>query len=136
MRRSIRTVAVVALCVLMGTVLRAQAPAPLPVADAGKFMGTWALTLESPQGAFTMNMALTDVEGKVACELTSDVMPPQKVTDVSKSGNDLVLKYQGDFQGQAFAAKVTLTPVDDAKVSINFDVMDGQFMMTGVGIKK
>ena len=82
MRRSIRTVAVVALCVLMGTALRAQAPAPLPVADAGKFMGTWALTLESPQGAFTMNMALTDVEGKVACELTSDVMPPQKVTDV------------------------------------------------------
>ena len=47
-----------------------------------------------------------------------------------------MLKYQGDFQGQAFAAKVTLTPVDDAKVSINFDVMDGQFMMTGVGNKK
>ena len=136
MRRSLRLVAAVSLSVLMGTALGAQAPAPLSTADAGKFMGTWALTLESPQGAFNMNMALTDIDGKVACELTSDVMPAQKVADISKAGNDLVLKYQGDFQGQAFAAKVTLTPVDDAKVNINFDVMDGQFVMTGVGVKK
>jgi hypothetical protein len=61
--------------------------------------------------------------------------PPQKVTDISKAGNDLVLKYQGDFQGQAFAAKITLTPVED-KLGINFDIMDGQFLMSGVGTKK
>ena len=60
-------------------------------------------------------MTLTDVEGKVACELTSE--------------------YQGNFQGQAFAAKITLTPVED-KLGVNFDVMDGQFMMSGVGTKK
>ena len=98
-------------------------------------MGTWVLTLDSPQGPFALTMALTDADGKVACELTSDVMPAQKVTDISKAGNDLVLKYQGDFQGQAFAAKITLTPVED-KLGVNFDVMDGQFMMTGVGAKK
>jgi hypothetical protein len=137
MRGTLRVVAAAALCLLMGSALRAQAPAaPLPVADAAKFMGAWTLTLDSPQGPFAMTMTLTDVEGKVACELTSDVMPAQKVSDISKAGNDLVLKYQGDFQGQAFAAKVTLTPVDDAKVGINFDVMDGQFLMTGVGVKK
>jgi hypothetical protein len=135
MRRSIRNVVVVALCALMGSALRAQPPAPLSTADAGKFMGAWLLTLESPQGPFAMTMTLTDHDGKVACELTSDVMPAQKVEDVSKSGNDLVLKYQGDFQGQAFAAKITLTPVED-KLGITFDVMDGQFMMTGVGTKK
>ena len=135
MRRSIRTVVVVALCVLMGSALRAQAPAPLSTADAGKFMGAWLLTLESPQGPFAMTMTLSDSDGRVACELTSDIMPAQKVEDISKSGNDLVLKYQGDFQGQAFSAKITLTPVDD-KLGITFDVMDGQFMMTGVGTKK
>jgi hypothetical protein len=135
MRKSMRTVVVVALCALMGSSLRAQAPAPLTTADAGNFMGAWLLTLESPQGPFAMTMTLTDSDGKVACELTSDIMPAQKVTDVSKSGNDLVLKYQGDFQGQAFAAKITLTPVED-KLGITFDVMDGQFMMTGVGTKK
>ena len=137
MRRSIRAAVVVAVCLLSGAALRAQAPAPapLPTSEAEKFMGAWLLTLDSPQGPFAMTMTLTDVEGKVACELTSDIMPAQKVTDISKSGNDLVLKYQGDFQGQAFSAKITLTPVED-KLGINFDVMDGQFMMSGVGTRK
>ena len=135
MRRSMRALVAVTLCALMGSALGAQAPAPLSTAAAAKFMGAWLLTLESPQGPFALTMTLTDSDGKVACELTSDIMPAQKVTDVSKAGNDLVLKYQGDFQGQAFAAKITLTPVDD-KLGVNFDVMDGQFMMTGVGTKK
>jgi hypothetical protein len=135
MRRSIRLAIVVALCVLGGSALRAQT-APLMTADAGKFMGAWVLTLDTPQGPFVLTMTLTDADGKVACELTSDAMPAaQKVTDISKSGNDLVLKYQGDFQGQAFAAKVTLTPVDD-KLGVVFDIMDGQFTMSGVGAKK
>ena len=135
MRRTLRTALIVALCTVMGSALRAQAPAPLMTADAGKFMGAWLLTLDSPQGPFAMTMTLTDADGKVACELTSDVMPAQKVSDVSMAGNDLVLKYQGDFQGQAFAAKITLTPIEE-KLAVNFDIMDGQFMMTGVGVKK
>jgi hypothetical protein len=133
MRRSIHAAVVVALCLLTGTALRAQPPVPLSTADAAKFMGAWLL--DSPQGPFALTMTLTDVEGKVACELTSDIMPAQKVTDISKSGDDLVLKYQGDFQGQAFTAKITLTPVDD-KLGVAFDVMDGQFMMSGTGTKK
>ena len=133
MRQSIRAAVVVAVCLWSGAALRGQST--LATAEAEKFMGAWLLTLDSPQGPFAMTMTLTDVEGKVACELTSDIMPAQKVTDISKSGNDLVLKYQGDFQGQAFSAKITLTPVED-KLGINFDVMDGQFMMSGVGTKK
>ena len=134
MRHASRLAVALALVVSAGSALRAQ-PSSLPTADAAKFMGVWILTLDSPQGPFALTMTLTDVEGKVACELTSDIMPAQKVTDISKSGNDLVLKYQGDFQGQAFAAKITLTPVDD-KLGVNFDVMDGQFMMSGTGVKK
>ena len=133
MRRSMHLAGVVVLLAVAGVALRAQAP--LTTADAGKFMGTWILTLDSPQGPFALTMNLTDADGKVACELTSDVMPAQKVTDISKAGNDLVLKYQGDFQGQAFAAKITLTPVED-KLGVVFDVMDGQFTMSGVGVKK
>jgi hypothetical protein len=134
MRRISHLAVALALVVFAGSALRAQASS-LAVADAAKFMGTWILTLDSPQGPFALTMTLTDVEGKVACELTSDIMPAQKVTDISKSGNDLVLKYQGDFQGQAFAAKMALTPVED-KLGVNFDVMDGQFMMSGTGVKK
>ena len=135
MRRSMRAAVVVALFALTGSAVRAQAPAPLPTSEAAKFMGAWVITLESPQGPFSMTLTVSDNAGNAAAELTSDFMPAQKVTDISKSGDDLVLKYQGDFQGQAFAAKITLTPADD-KLGVNFDVMDGQFMMTGVGTKK
>ena len=135
MRESVRVAVVVAVCALIGSVLSAQAPPPLATADAGKFMGAWLLTLESPQGAFSMTLTLSDNDGNVAAELTSDMAPPQKVTDISKAGNDLIFKYQGDFQGQAFAAKITLTPVED-KLGINFDIMDGQFMMSGAATKK
>ncbi len=135
MRRSMRAAVVVALFALTGSAVRAQVPAPLPTSEAAKFMGAWVITLESPQGPFSMTLTVSDNAGNAAAELTSDIMPAQKVTDISKSGDDLVLKYQGDFQGQAFAAKITLTPADD-KLGVNFDVMDGQFMMTGVGTKK
>jgi hypothetical protein len=135
MRRSMRAAVVVALFALTGSAVRAQAPAQLPTSEAAKFMGAWVITLESPQGPFSMTLTVSDNAGNAAAELTSDIMPAQKVTDISKSGDDLVLKYQGDFQGQAFAAKITLTPADD-KLGVNFDVMDGQFMMTGVGTKK
>ena len=135
MRRSIRTAVVVALFALTGSAVRAQAPAPPPTAEAAKFMGAWVITLESPQGPFSMTLTVSDNAGNTAAELTSDIMPAQKVTDISKAGDDLVLKYQGDFQGQAFAAKITLTPTDE-KLGVNFDVMDGQFMMKGVGTKK
>ena len=135
MRRFARLVVAAALCTVMGSAVRAQAPAAVTPADATKFMGAWTLTLDSPQGPFSLAMTLSDVEGKVVGELASDVMGTQKVTDISKAGEDLVLKYQGDFQGQAFAAKITLTPVED-KLGVNFDVMDGQFMMSGVGTRK
>jgi hypothetical protein len=124
---------VVALALLVSSAASAQSA--LPTADAAKFMGAWTLSLDSPQGPFTMTLTLSDKGGKVAGELTSDIAPPQDVTDITKSGEDLVLKYQGDFQGQAFAAKITLTPQAE-KLSIAFDVMDGQFMMNGTGTKK
>lgn len=99
-------------------------------------MGTWVLNLDSPQGSFAMNFSLTEKEGKVTGELTSDVAPAQEVTDISKSGEDLVLKYAGNFQGNSFDAKITLTPSGDKAVNLVFDVNNGQFMMNGTGTKK
>jgi hypothetical protein len=118
---------------VVSTVAAAQTPAAS--ADVLKFMGAWVLTLESPQGSFSMTFTLSDKDGKAAGELTSDIAPPQPITDITKSGDDLVLKYEGNFQGQAFAAKITLTPIED-KLTVAFDVMDGQFMMSGMGVKK
>ena len=122
-------------CSALG-VSRALAQAPIASADVAKFMGAWELTLESPQGAFNMTLTMSDKAGKAAAELTSDMAPAQDVTDISKEGEDLVLKYEGNFQGQAFNAKINLTPDAAGKLKVNFDIMNGQFMMSGTGVKK
>jgi hypothetical protein len=60
----------------------------------------------------------------------------QKVTDITKSGDDVVLKFAGDFQGNPFDAAITLTPDGTDKCKVTFDVNSGQFMMSGTGTKK
>src|SRR5262245_6364921 len=115
--------------------LNLAAQSSLAVADASKFMGTWVVAMDTPQGAFSMNVSISNKAGKVAGEISSDVLPTQEITDISKSGEDLVLKYASDFQGQSFNVKITMT-VDGAKGKVIFDAADGQFVMEGAANKK
>jgi hypothetical protein len=135
MMRTAQRVGVAVMLSLAATAIATGQDALKP-ADVEKFMGTWVLNLDSPQGSFAMNFSLTEKEGKVTGELTSDIAPAQEVTDISKSGEDLVLKYTGNFQGNSFDAKITLTPSGDKAVNLVFDVNNGQFMMNGTGTKK
>jgi hypothetical protein len=129
-----RFVGTVALAIALSTGLGA---AQLTVADAGAFMGTWSLNLDTPQGSFEQTMVLKDEGGKAVAELSSQMAPEvQKVTDVSKKGNDLVLKFAGNFQGNPFDAEITLVPDGTDKVKVTFDVNGGQFTMSGTGTKK
>jgi hypothetical protein len=128
---------------LLGTIALALAlsvnlgAAQLTVADAGAFMGSWILTLDSPQGAFEQTMVLKDEGGKAVAELSSQMQPDvQKVTDVTKKGNDLVLKFAGNFQGNPFDAEITLVPEGSDKAKVTFDINGGQFTMNGTGVKK
>jgi hypothetical protein len=109
----------------------------LTVADLGMFTGEWTLTLDSPQGPFEQSVVFKDEGGKAIAEMTSAIQPEaQKVTDISKSGADVVLKFAGNFQGNPFDAAVTLTPDGTDKCKVTFDVNSGQFMMNGTGMKK
>jgi hypothetical protein len=109
----------------------------LSPADAGAFMGSWSLMLDTPQGAFEQTMVLKDEGGKVIAEISNQMAPEvQKVTDVSKKGDDLILKFAGNFQGNAFDAMITMTPDGTDKAKVTFDVNGGQFTMSGTGTKK
>lgn len=113
------------------------ASAQLASADAGNYMGSWTLTLDGPQGAFEQSMILKDEGGKAVAELSNEMQPEvQKVTDVTKAAEDLVLKFAGNFQGQPFDAVITLTPDGTDKVKVTFDINAGQFSMSGTGVKK
>jgi hypothetical protein len=132
MARLIGTIAVV--LALSSQVASAQT---LTVADLGMFTGEWTLTLDSPQGAFEQSVVFKDEDGKAIAEMTSAIQPEaQKVTDISKSGTDVVLKFAGNFQGNPFDAAVTLTPDGTDKCKVTFDVNGGQFTMSGTGAKK
>jgi hypothetical protein len=126
------TVALVALAPLV-----VSAQTALTSADAAPFLGTWTVTLDTPQGAFEQTILLKEADGKVLGEITSAMQPgAQPIDEISKSGNDLVLKFQGDFQGNAFQAAITLTPDGADRANVTFDVMNGQFVMQGTGVKK
>jgi hypothetical protein len=108
----------------------------LTVADLGVFAGEWTLTLDSPQGPFEQSLAFKDEGGKAVAELHNEMLGTTKVTDISKDGDNVVLKYAGNFQGNPFDAAVTLTPDGTDKCKVTFDVNAGQFSMSGTGTKK
>jgi hypothetical protein len=130
-----RLTGTVALAVVLVTgVISAQALSP---ADAGAFMGSWTLALDTPQGNFEQSMVLKDEGGKVVAEISNQMTPDvQKVTDVSKKGDDLILKFAGNFQGNPFDAVITMTPDGTDKCKVMFDVNSGMFTMSGTGTKK
>ena len=129
-----RLLGTVALAIALSTGLGAAQLAP---ADAAAFMGSWTLMLDSPQGAFEQTVVVKDEGGKVIAEISSQIQPDtQKVTDVTKSGEDLVLKFAGNFQGNPYDAMITMTPDGSDKAKVTFDVNGGQFTMSGTGTKK
>jgi hypothetical protein len=114
-----------------------KAQSSLAVAEAAAFLGTWTITLDSPQGPFEQVLELKDAGGRVSGQITSAIAPePTQVSDIAKDGEDLVLKFNGDFQGTAFTAKITMSLQGSDKAKATFDVMDGQFVMDGTAVKK
>ena len=129
-----RLLGTLALAIALSTGIGA---AQLTPADAGAFMGSWSLMLDSPQGAFEQTMVLKDEGGKAVAEISNQMQPEvQKVTDVTMKGTDLILKFAGNFQGNPFDAMITMTPDGTDKAKVTFDVNGGQFTMSGTGIKK
>lgn len=131
-RRFLIAAAVVVLLPFTG-----YAQSQLATSDATAFMGSWELGLDTPQGPMAMTLSLKDVGGKVAAEISAPPMLPdvQKITDVSKDGTGLLLKYMLEAQGMQIPTKILLAPVGD-KWKASFDFMDGQFTVEGTATKK
>jgi len=132
-RRMLMVVALVVLALSRG----ASAQAGLAVADAAAFMGGWTLGLDTPQGALSMDLTIKDEAGKVTGSISAEPMVPgvSKITDITKDGGNLVLKYVLEVQGMSVPTKITLVPVGD-KWKASFDFADGQFNVDGTADKK
>ena len=109
----------------------------LAVADAAAFMGAWELGLDTPQGAMTMELSIKDAGGKVVGSISAPPVMPnsQEITDITKDGGKLLLKYVLEVQGMQIPAVITLIP-DGDKWKANFDFAGGQFVIDGTATKK
>ena len=109
-----------------------SAQSALDTSEAGAFMGSWAISLQSDYGPFEFGLELTDQGGKVAASVGSPdpAGGMTSVTDITRSGEGLVLSYEFDAQGQLVPASLTLTP-DGEDLTVVFSIADGAFIADG-----
>ncbi len=132
----VRRLAVVA--ALLGVVVSpraAWAQSQLDTSEAGAFLGSWTVALESDFGPIEFPLELKDEGGKVAAMVgipdpAGGAGPPVAVTDVSRSGEALVLNYEFDAEGQFVPVALFLTPNDDGLAAV-FEIADGAFSASG-----
>jgi len=105
------------------------AQSQLPVAEARQFLGTWNLALQTDMGPFEFGLALRDVEGRVAAQVRSE-LGNVEVDTVRRSGDNLVLEYALNAQGQSIPVSMTLRPDGDA-MRATMDFAGGMFTAIG-----
>ena len=114
--------------------LGSSAQSALDASEAEAFIGAWTIALDTDFGAFDMDLKVEDQGGKVAVSIgapTQDGMA--NVTDITRSGEGLVLAYEVDAQGQLFPISVTLTRDGEGlTAAFNFG---GQFSASGTGTR-
>jgi carbohydrate-selective porin OprB len=133
MKMMMRTLAALALAAVLP--LAASAQSSLDTSQAQAFLGSWSASFESPQGELVLDVVITDQSGKVAASIGAEVMGGmQDVTNISRSGDNLVLRYEIDAQGQMAPVALTLAP-DGAALNATMDFADGMFVMEGRATK-
>jgi hypothetical protein len=110
------------------------APTPATEADVQALLGDWTISGESQMGPFAVWLTMAVAEGKPVATLSSEIQAPTEITDITRSGDSLVLSYFFDYEGNAIPSVLTLTPNAD-KLDASFSFADGAFEMGGVGQK-
>lgn len=105
----------------------------VPVAEAETFIGNWELPLATDMGPFEMTIDITNADGQVAAAVGSP-QGAQAVEDISKSGEDLVLTYSMDAQGQSIPVMLTLRP-DSDDLAVTVDAAGGMFVASGTATR-
>src|SRR5438067_11343409 len=82
-------------------------------ADAKAWMGEWALTIQGGRGPQERQLTIKDMGGKVVATLGGGRGGPIEITDVSKKGSDVVLKFKQQGRGGEADVVMTLTMQPD-----------------------
>lgn len=112
-----------------------KAPARATLENAAAFLGEWVLNLEGPNGPAAMALVLKNNAGRIAGEISSETQPGQTISEFTRRGTALELRYTFDFEGTHIEGVVTLTS-DKGKMAASASFADGAFVMEGTATKK
>lgn len=111
-----------------------SAQSELDTSEAEAFIGDWNLPIDAEFGSFELLLEIQDQDGKVAINIGAPDFGMTSVTDITMSGETMVLNYDTDAQGQLISVTVTLER-DGENVSFQLDAAEGAFSVSGIGTR-
>jgi hypothetical protein len=117
-----------------GQTTQATSPIATPE-DAKPFLGSWTTTFDSPQGPVTFDIEVNLDSGDPGATVKNALIGESTVTDVTKSGTSLILRYVVDVQGTQVSVDISLAP-DGENLKANFSFLGGQFAASSVATRK
>ena len=108
--------------------------ASMASADAKAWMGDWTLTIEGGRGPQERALTIKDMGGKVAASLGGGRGGPIEISDISKKGTDLVLKFKQQGRGGEVDVVLTLSTQADGTLKVTQQL--GTNTQNGTGKKK
>lgn len=92
---------------------------------AQQFVGSWAATLQTPDGDVPVVLRVLDENGQVGVQLGND-QGGMDIEDVQRSGEALVARYAMDYQGMEIPAVIRMTRDGDA-LATSWSFADGMY---------
>jgi hypothetical protein len=105
------------------------------VEDAKPFLGSWTTTFDSPQGAVTFDIDINVDSGDPGATVKNALIGESTVTDVTKAGTALILRYEVNVQGTQVSVDISLVP-EGENLKANFSFMGGQFAASSLATRK
>ncbi len=110
------------------------AASPATAADIAPFGGNWLVTIAVMGRDATFAVLVKADQATPSVTIEADGQPTVNVTDISTSGDSLVLKYLTSAMGTTIPTVLVLTP-DGAGARATMSVMNGQYQMSGTAAK-
>ena len=111
-----------------------SAQSDLDTSEAEAFIGDWNLPMDSEFGSFELLLEIHDQDGRVAANIGAPDFGMQSVSDITKSGETLILNYDTDAQGQLISVTVTLER-EGENILFQPDAAEGAFSVGGTGTR-
>ena len=114
---------------------QASAQSELDTSQAQAFLGSWVIAMDTDFGPMSISMTIEDRGGKVAASVGSPEMGGTvEVTNITREGEQLILRYDIDAQGQVIDVSMALVPAGE-NLATNIEAAAGQFVTTATATR-